>query len=71
MSLKDKLTNDMKEAMKAKQTERLSTIRQLRSAIKNKEIDPDDAYVNATDKKLFQRFVTDPGLLPQVSLAVS
>lgn len=43
----------------------------LLDAIKNKEIDPDDAYVNATDKKLFQRFVTDPGLLPQVSLAVS
>jgi twitching motility protein PilT len=43
----------------------------LLDAIKNKEIDPDDAYVNATDKKLFQRFVTNPELLPQVSLAVS
>ena len=43
----------------------------LLEAIKNKEVDPDDAYVNATDKKLFQRFVTDPELLPQVSLAVS
>ncbi|WP_303721910.1 GatB/YqeY domain-containing protein [Malonomonas rubra] len=39
MNLKDQLTNDMKEAMKAKQTERLGTIRQLRSAIKNKEIE--------------------------------
>ncbi len=39
MSLKDQLNNDMKEAMKAKQTERLGTIRQLRSAIKNKEIE--------------------------------
>ncbi|PLX98059.1 MAG: glutamyl-tRNA amidotransferase [Desulfuromonas sp.] len=39
MSLKDQLTQDMKEAMKAKQTERLGTIRQLRSAIKNKEIE--------------------------------
>lgn len=39
MSLKDQLTQDMKEAMKAKQAERLSTIRQLRSAIKYKEIE--------------------------------
>ncbi|MBN1956746.1 MAG: GatB/YqeY domain-containing protein [Desulfuromonadales bacterium] len=39
MSLKDQLNEDMKAAMKAKQTERLSTIRQLRSAIKNKEIE--------------------------------
>lgn len=51
MSLKDQLNQDMKEAMKARETERLSTIRQLRSAIKNKEIDQkkelDDASVLA------------------------
>lgn len=40
----------------------------LMEALKNKEIDPDDAYVNAVDKKQFQRFVTDPDLLPQVNL---
>ena len=39
MSLQDQLTNDMKDAMRAKDTLRLSTIRQLRSAIKNKEIE--------------------------------
>ena len=39
MSLKEQLNQDMKAAMKAKQTDRLSTIRQLRSAIKNKEIE--------------------------------
>lgn len=39
MSLKDQLLQDMKAAMKAKQTDRLGTIRQLRSAIKNKEIE--------------------------------
>ena len=39
MGLKDQLIADMKEAMKAKQAERLGTIRQLRSAIKNKEIE--------------------------------
>ncbi len=39
MSLKDQLMQDMKVAMKAKQVVRLGTIRQLRSAIKNKEIE--------------------------------
>ncbi|MEA3543607.1 MAG: GatB/YqeY domain-containing protein, partial [Thermodesulfobacteriota bacterium] len=39
MSLKDQLMQDMKVAMKAKQAVRLGTIRQLRSAIKNKEIE--------------------------------
>ncbi len=39
MSLKEQLNQDMKVAMKGRQTERLSTIRQLRSAIKNKEIE--------------------------------
>lgn len=39
MSLKEQLNQDMKAAMKARQTDRLSTIRQLRSAIKNKEIE--------------------------------
>lgn len=43
----------------------------LLEALQKKEIDPDDAYVHATDKKMFQRFVTDPDLLPQVDLAVN
>ncbi len=43
----------------------------LLDAIKNKQIDPDDAYLHATDKKQFQRFVSNPELLPQVNLAVS
>lgn len=42
----------------------------LMEALKNKEIDPDDAYINAVDKKQFQRFVTNPDLLPQVNLIV-
>ena len=41
----------------------------LLDSVQTKEIDPDDAYLHANDKKLFQRFVTDPGLLPQVNLA--
>ena len=60
MSLKDQLTSDMKEAMKAKQVERLSTIRQLRSAIKNKEIDlkkelDDDAVISVIGTLVKQR----------------
>lgn len=43
----------------------------LLKAVQNKEVDPDDAYLHATDKKLFQRFVTNPELLPQVNLAVT
>jgi uncharacterized protein YqeY len=39
MSLQDQLNSDMKDAMRAKDALRLSTIRQLRSAIKNKEIE--------------------------------
>lgn len=49
MSLKEQLTTAMKEAMKAKQSERLGTLRMVISAIKNKEIDKkgelDDAAV--------------------------
>lgn len=43
----------------------------LLEAVQRKEVDPDDAYVHANDKKLFQRFVTNPELLPQVNLAVT
>lgn len=39
MSTKARLAEDMKTAMKAKDTARLSTIRMINSAIKNKEID--------------------------------
>jgi twitching motility protein PilT len=39
----------------------------LFEALQNKEIDPDDAYLHAHDKKQFQRFVTDPNLLPKAS----
>jgi twitching motility protein PilT len=43
----------------------------LMEAIENKTIDPDHAFLFATDKKQFQRFVTDPDLLPQINLAVT
>ncbi|MCI0506356.1 MAG: PilT/PilU family type 4a pilus ATPase [Gammaproteobacteria bacterium] len=43
----------------------------LMEALNKKQIDPDDAYIHATDKQQFQRFVTNPDLLPQVNLAIS
>lgn len=39
MALVEQITSDMKEAMKAKNSATLSTLRLLRSAIKNKQID--------------------------------
>jgi twitching motility protein PilT len=42
--------------------------RALLDALNKKEIDPDDAYRCAVDKRSFQRFVTDPNLLPRVSM---
>ena len=40
----------------------------LLEAVQAKEVDPDDAYLHAQDKKLFQRFVTNRRLVPQVAL---
>jgi twitching motility protein PilT len=37
----------------------------LLDAIQRKQIDPDDAFRFATDKALFQRFVTDTSMLPK------
>ncbi len=59
-TLKDRITDDMKSAMRAKETERLSTIRMLLAAIKQKEVDErisvDDAQViGLVDKLIKQR----------------
>jgi len=43
----------------------------LMAAVQAKEIDPDDAYVYANDKRLFSRFVTDTTVLPKLELASS
>ncbi|MFA7557902.1 MAG: GatB/YqeY domain-containing protein [Hydrogenophaga sp.] len=60
MSLKTQITDDMKAAMRAKDAERLATIRLLTAAIKQKEVDErielDDAAVIAViDKMVKQR----------------
>lgn len=41
----------------------------LLASVTAKEIDPDDAYVYATDKRLFSRYVTDTTLVPKLDLA--
>lgn len=60
MSLKAQITEDMKNAMRAKDMERLGTIRLLQAAMKQKEVDErvelDDAMVIAiVDKMIKQR----------------
>jgi hypothetical protein len=59
MSLKDRITEDMKAAMRARQAERLSAIRLLLAAIKQREIDSraeaDDAAVLAIVEKLIKQ----------------
>jgi uncharacterized protein len=60
MSLKDQINDDMKAAMRARETERLATIRLLLAAIKQREVDErvtlDDAAVTAViDKMIKQR----------------
>ncbi len=60
MTLKEQITEDMKTAMRAKDVERLGTIRLLLAAIKQKEVDDrvmqdDVAVVAIVDKLIKQR----------------
>ena len=60
MTLKDRITEDMKAAMRAREPARLGAIRLLLAAIKQKEVDErteldDAAIVTVIDKMLKQR----------------
>jgi uncharacterized protein YqeY len=60
MTLKDQITEDMKTAMRAKDSERLGTIRLLLAACKQREVDErivldDAAVVGLVDKLIKQR----------------
>jgi len=60
MSLKDRITDDMKAAMRAKEADRLGTIRMLLAAMKQKEVDErieldDTLVVSIVDKLIKQR----------------
>ncbi len=59
MSLKARISDDMKAAMRAKDSARLGTIRLLLAAIKQKEVDeriePDDAAIGGIVEKLIKQ----------------
>ena len=60
MSLKEKITEDMKNAMRGKEAARLATIRLLTSAIKQKEVDErievnDEQVLGIIEKMIKQR----------------
>ena len=60
MTLKDRITEDMKAAMRAKEASRLSTIRMLLAAMKQREVDErieltDADVVTIIDKMITQR----------------
>lgn len=60
MNLKERISEDMKTAMRAKDIEKLGTIRLLQSAMKQKEVDEritldDAAIVAIVDKMIKQR----------------
>lgn len=58
MSLKERITEDMKNAMRAKESERLGTIRMITAAIKQREVDErialDDAQVLSVIEKMIK-----------------
>jgi uncharacterized protein YqeY len=59
VTLKERITEDMKAAMRASDKERLSTIRMLQAAIKQREVDEritlDDAQVVAVLEKMVKQ----------------
>ena len=60
MALKEKITVDMQDAMRSKDSEKLNAIRLLRSSIKQKEVDDrveidDTMILNIIEKMLKQR----------------
>lgn len=60
MSLKDRITEDMKTAMRAREADKLTTIRMLLAAVKQKEVDErvvvdDVSLIAIVDKLIKQR----------------
>ena len=58
MSLKERISDDMKAAMRAKESERLGTIRMLQAAIKQREVDEritlDDGQILSVIEKMLK-----------------
>ena len=57
MTLKDRITDDMKDAMRAKAAARLSTIRLLLAAIKQREVDESKTLTDADVVAVIDRMV--------------
>jgi len=57
MSLEEKLVEEMKQAMKSNEKLRLSTIRMIRSAVKNKEIEQRSSLTDEGIAKVIQGLV--------------
>ena len=59
MSLKERITEDMKAAMRAAEKERLGSIRMLQAAIKQREVDEritlDDSQVLSVIEKMIKQ----------------
>ena len=57
MPLKQKITDDMKDAMRARETARLSTIRLLLAAIKQREVDERKEMTDANVLAIIDRMI--------------
>lgn len=58
MTLQEQLVNDMKEAMKSGDSVKVSTIRMLKAAIKNKEIEKGGTSYKLSDKEILEVIAT-------------
>lgn len=58
MSLQEQLINDMKESMKSGDSVKVSTIRMLKAAIKNKEIEKGGTSYKLSDKEIVEVITT-------------
>jgi uncharacterized protein len=57
MTFLDRINEDLKAAMKAKDSERLSTLRMVKTALKNREIDKMEALTDEEAIKVLQSLV--------------
>jgi uncharacterized protein YqeY len=57
MTFLDRINEDLKEAMKRKESERLSTLRMVKTALKNREIDKMEAITDEEAIRVLQSLV--------------
>ena len=70
MSLRDQITSDMRDAMRAHDKEKLSALRMLLSSIKQKEVDEqitaDDAVIQQIIAKLIKQRKDSVDIWPEI-----